>query len=332
MKFNTLKYGFSILSLIGLLYLISLSFTSNLINFFNLKYIVVIYLLNVVPLIYYLYNKKEQDLIPLFYLIHFFILIFYTSFNFFYVTEMLSFVKHKGFGMDSSFSNLNDTNYILLIAILSFNIGYFIFLKIILFKRKSFKILDIKQPNEIFYLALLFVICTIILFYIIEIQYFKAGHMMFKFPLVFMALGLINFYVINYNTKQNRYKKFTLITLISIIILKELMSSSLSFSFLLVAYSLVYIFFITKKINILFLSVVIFAMFITESYKHDYRKAIKFKSLNLFTFKNESNQNSINQKNIYELKSVLSTKLPNLSSTQELLDTTFPKISSNQEI
>ena len=331
MKLNTLKYSISILSLIGLLYLISLSFTSNLINFLNLKYIVVIYLLNVVPLIYYLYNKKEQDLIPLFYLIHFYILIFYTSFNFFYVAEMLSFVKNRGFGMDSTFSNLNDTNYILLIAILSFNIGYFIFFKIILFKRKSFKILDIKQPNEIFYLALLFVICPIILFYIIEIQYFKASLMMFKYPLVFMALGLINFYVINYNTKQNRYKKFILITLIAIIILQELMTSSLSFSFLLVAYSFVYIFFITKKINILFLSVVIFVMFITESYKYDYRAAIKFKSLNMFAFKNELNQNSMNQKNIYRLKSILLTKLPKLSSNEEISDTTLLKLSSNEE-
>jgi len=316
MKFNTLKYGISLLSLIGLLYLISLNFTSILIKSFDLKYIVVIYLLNVVPLIFYLYNKKEQDLIPLFYLIHFFILIFYTSFNFFYITELLSFVRSpKGFGMDSNFSNLNDTNYILSIAIFSFNIGYFIFLKIILFKRKSFKILDIKQPNEIFSLALLFVICPIILFYIIEIQYFKAGLMMFKFPLVFMALGLINFYVINYNTKQNRYKKFILITLIAIVIFQELMTGSLAFSFLLVAYSFVYIFFITKKINILFLLAVIFVMFITESYKYEYRKVIKSKT----------SQTSINQKNINELKSILLTNVPKLSS-DEILDTIFNDI------
>jgi hypothetical protein len=316
MKFNTLKYGISLLSLIGLLYLISLNFTSILIKSFDLKYIVVIYLLNVVPLIFYLYNKKEQDLIPLFYLIHFFILIFYTSFNFFYITELLSFVRSpKGFGMDSNFSNLNDTNYILSIAIFSFNIGYFIFLKIILFKRKSFKILDIKQPNEIFSLALLFVICPIILFYIIEIQYFKAGLMMFKFPLVFMALGLINFYVINYNTKQNRYKKFILITLIAIVIFQELMTGSLAFSFLLVAYSFVYIFFITKKINILFLLAVIFVMFITESYKYEYRKVIKSKT----------SQTSINQKNINELKSILLTNVPKLSS-DEISDTIFNDI------
>ena len=316
MKFNTLKYGISLLSLIGLLYLISLNFTSILIKSFDLKYIVVIYLLNVVPLIFYLYNKKEQDLIPLFYLIHFFILIFYTSFNFFYITELLSFVRSpKGFGMDSNFSNLNDTNYILSIAIFSFNIGYFIFLKIILFKRKSFKILDIKQPNEIFSLALLFVICPIILFYIIEIQYFKAGLMMFKFPLVFMALGLINFYVINYNTKQNRYKKFILITLIAIVIFQELMTGSLAFSFLLVAYSFVYIFFITKKINILFLLAVIFVMFITESYKYEYRKVIKSKT----------SQTSINQKNINELKSILLTNFPKLFS-DEISGTIFNDI------
>ena len=177
--------------------------------------------------------------------------------------------------MDSDFSNLNKTNLTLLISLFAFNFGYFFSFKIISFKRKGFKILDFTQPNEIFFLALLFIISPIILFDIIGIQYLKPGLMMLKYPIMYMAIGLITFYIAHHNIKQNRYKTSILLILFSYVIFHQLIGSSLTFSFLLVASSFTYILFVNKKLNIFLLALVIFIMFILETYKDDYRENMK---------------------------------------------------------
>ena len=286
MKIKTIQRIFSIFSVTVLLYLLfSLTKGSNSIDEssfsevnINKYYIIFLFIFNVAPILFYLSNKNEQELIPLFYFINIFFLLFYTLPNLLIVSELLEPLLDKVY---EDKLNINNTNKLLLVGFFTFNLGYFLFYKIIFIKRKGFEILNITRPNEIFYLSILFIMIIVISFNIIEIQNLKSSFLMLKFPILYLALGLICYYLVNYYSKKNIFKVIILTTLYLFIIFQELLTGLLTFSFLLTSYFFIFSLFVKKKVNILLFFLIFFIMFTMQAYKDDYRKLIKYSQHNI---------------------------------------------------
>ena len=286
MKIENLKYLFSFFSIFILIYLlfsITIDLISNDATSFsevniNKYYIFLLFVFNVLPILFYLFNKNEQELIPLFYFIHIFFLFFYIAPNLFIISELFELIYNRNY---ENYLGINNTNKVLLVGIFTFNLGYFIFYKVIFIKRKSFEILNITQANEIFTLSLIFMITTVVLFNIIEIQTYKSSFMMLKFPFLFMTLGLICYYLANFYSKKNIFKIIILLLTFTFIILQELLTGLLTFSFLLVFYFFAFFFFCKKRINILLFFGIFFLMLVMQSYKEDYRFTLKNSQLEI---------------------------------------------------
>ena len=227
---------------------------------------------------YLLFNKNEQELIPLFYFIHVFFLFFYIAPNLLIISELFELIFNRIFKDNLA---TNNTNGVLLVGIFTFNLGYFLFYKIIFIKRKSFEILNITHANEIFVLSLIFMITSVVLFNVIEIQNYKSSFMMLKFPILFMSLGLITYYIVNFYSKKNIFKIIILFSILTFIVLQEILTGLLTFSFLLVFYSFAFFFFCKKKVNILLFFGIFSLMLLMQTYKDDYRFSLKNSQLSI---------------------------------------------------
>ena len=137
MKIENLKYLFSFFSIFILIYLL-FSITTDLISNdaasfsevnINKYYILFLFIFNVLPILFYLLNKNEQELIPLFYFIHVFFLFFYIAPNLLIISELFELIFNRIYEDNSA---TNNTNGVLLVGIFTFNLGYFLFYKIIL--------------------------------------------------------------------------------------------------------------------------------------------------------------------------------------------------------
>jgi hypothetical protein len=202
--------------------------------------------------------------LPIIYLINFYFLICYLGI----------FLFDKNFILNENYS-LNDHEKainILFIGYSFFLMGYFFAKKIFKnFKRKSFIYLDASR-SEIFFIGVLILFSTIILFYLTEIQIYFSYLSQVKYPMILFGIGLCVNRILQ---KKLKYLQlFILIILVITPIFLELLSGSYNFPFMIIF--LIYVHYVVykQKINLLpFFIIVLFFSFIHIG-KYDYRSQI----------------------------------------------------------
>jgi len=235
--------------------------------------LIVILILNLFPFFFLLTNEREQNLIPVFYLALVYFFICYSSFYFFDYWHL--FIDSTS-GEHGKAANYEPTDIrlslkLFSLALLFFNIGYFALQKFFKNGRKGFAFLKIKDNKEIIVIALLVYFFVLFTYYFLKIQNIVPGLAQIKYPLSYLSIGLIFFYILR-KKELALYKKIILSSLIIFIFFLELLQGSFAYSFTILIFLYVIFFYCKKKIVILPLIIgcLIFTFF--HSFKIDFRE------------------------------------------------------------
>ena len=267
---------FSSLLLFGqYIFLIRYEGSGFLYNKLNLIYILIIILLNILPLLFYIFNKNEKSNLPIFYL----------SLIFFFFTYTLAIVvgdfsnHYAPLGVVIVSEDHAIAIQIYLIALFFFNIGYFIFFKFIKKNRDGFTILDIEKNSNLLLLGFLTLLGVILVYYILDLPKFINGILQIKYPLLYFSYGLLTLYIANNQKKTSWILLFVIFGLILTPVFIDLLSGAYLTPFISLFLILIFYYYLNPKIfnkKIILMIILLISFFLLIiPIKHEYRQIIK---------------------------------------------------------
>ena len=233
-----------------------------------------VFILNVCPLINYYFNYKSIDKIPLYYFTHVYFLMCYT-FCLLFPSSIIDILGQSFMNIDHSyrFNVFYSTVEIFIIGLFFFNLGNYL-IKFILKKKikspDSFKFSD--NPKEILFLGIISYLFVIIFYFKDNFEILQKLYQI-KFSLTYLSVLSFQLYLF-YEKKVNILIKIFLYSLILLIIFIELLSGGTTFAFLIIIAVYLLNFLHKKKLYLKTLLIMIVVFSTLHAYKYEYRNLI----------------------------------------------------------
>lgn len=233
-------------------------------NLISKFYLITTYIICSLIILIYLFNKNNNNYIPILPLTCFFFLTCYLS---------VSFLNFEIF-FENQHVELNDINYaikLLFFGILSMIIGYILTLAVLKkFNRKGLKLLNLSL-DEIFLYGLLINLSLIFFYYLFKIQIYLPPLFQVKYPLLSIGFALFTNYIYHRKKFFDR-KVLTILFLKCYIILSELISGSYALPFTLIFLDYIYYCYLDKKTNMFPVLIFCLVFFAVHEGKEKFRK------------------------------------------------------------
>ena len=288
---------------------IFLSYNNSNLNFQSLIFLNILHTIIFCIIMYFYYYPNIAFLrIPIFFLANIYFLFCYIGVFFLDIDLVLNWRTPKLYTL---------ANYELAISVLFYGYAVFIFgyfLSIFFlrnFQRSGHEFFNLKI-NEIFIMGNLFIIPSIILFYLVKIQSYFPAIAQLKYPLILTGIGLLTLYLSIKKKKINYLKNIFCISLIFTPLFLEIITGSYSFPFLIIFLIFIFVSYINKKIFVLPLLVVSLCFLFIHIGKYEFRnitwsKSNSFSDIDKIyvfvnTYKNIISRGTKNFKQVYECK------------------------------
>ncbi len=268
----TYSNAFNMFFVIGFIYLLFNLGTSYL--FVDKLQIVTIYILNLAPIIYYLKFEDKEELLPLFQMILIYIFIAYTLTFFFRNLEfyLFYFPSQSDWLTEEKIPILRSTRNILLIALLSLNLGYFFFLKFFTKKRQGFDSMLFKKNNTIVITGFLSFAAYILIFIILKLQNFIPGIGQMNYPLMYISFIMILTGALK--NKNNIFINCLGVIFFCFIIYYNISLGIYGAPFKLITILFILFIFLKKRVPIFSIIIVVILFLFAHSIKYDIRESI----------------------------------------------------------
>ena len=270
LKFQIHYFNISIIIfIIGFIYL--LLNLGPLYFFVDKLQIGTIYIFNLLPILYYLKSNDKEKILPLFQLILLYFFLSYTLTFFFrdLEFELFYFPGQNILATEIKIPSLRYVRNILLIGLLSLNLGYFFSSYYFKKKRQGFESMFFKNENSILFLGFLCFMFYVLCFMFLKINEFIPGASQIRYPLILSSMLMIFLGILI--KKNNIFINILYTAPIIFIIYYNITSGIYAFPFKLIVLLFVLFIFVKKRIpfyTLIFSSILFLSL---HSIKYDIR-------------------------------------------------------------
>jgi hypothetical protein len=265
-----IKNLIKIIFFISLLYFFAL-FLGSEINLETFIFIIILIFINFSLFYIYFSSKKELDYFPVYPLIIFFYFVTYTVY--FYINYKLEPIFSLHFpGEDVSekfiYPEIKQLIFILSLGLTSFSFGYFLLNYFVIKKNINYLILEWDNKTE-FILVSGFLLFIIFYYINLDQKFINLSIIsQLKFPIMIFLLA---YFQAKFLISKNYLFNIILILLLSSLFILEISFGATVFPYLLIAIIVSIKLFITKKINLLTILLILSSVLVVHTFKYEIR-------------------------------------------------------------